>query len=253
MKFIISCVLILSIKIVSAQTQNFTTSKGTLSITPIFHSAMVMQWQGKTVFIDPYGGAERFKKFNDPGVIIITHQHPDHLDEETLKGLNLTNTTLIAPQIVIDNLKNKSFKKILKLDNNTSTEINNFSVMALPMYNLPEETARHKKGEGNGYVISVGGKNIYISGDTEDIKEMRSLKSIDIAFVCMNLPYTMDVKQAADAVLAFKPKTVYPFHYRGGEGKFSDVNKFKALVNEQNKNISVNILNWYPQQAGISK
>ncbi len=246
MKFITICLILLGLQSVTAQTQNFTTTKGTLAITPVFHSALVMQWQGKTIFADPYGGAERYEKFSSPDVVIITHQHPDHLNEETLKGLNLINATLIAPQIVIENLKNKTFKKIIPLNNNSSIEINNFSVMALPMYNLPEKTARHKKGEGNGYVLSIGGKNIYISGDTEDIKEMRSLRSIDVAFVCMNLPYTMDVNQAADAVLAFKPKVIYPFHYRGAENKFSDVNKFKSLVNERNKNINVTLLNWYP-------
>jgi L-ascorbate metabolism protein UlaG (beta-lactamase superfamily) len=110
------------------------------------------------------------------------------------------------------------------------------------MYNLPEAPdAFHTKGRGNGYVLTIGGKNIYISGDTEDIPEMRSLTNIDIAFVCMNLPYTMDPTQAAQGVLAFKPKIVYPYHYRG-----QDVNTFKTLVNEGNKNIEVRLREWYP-------
>jgi L-ascorbate metabolism protein UlaG (beta-lactamase superfamily) len=99
----------------------------------------------------------------------------------------------------------------------------------------------HTKGRGNGYVLTIGKKNIYISGDTEDIPEMRALKNIDVAFVCMNLPYTMDVNQASEGVLAFKPKVVYPYHYRG-----QDVNVFKTLVDKGNKNIEVRLLNWYP-------
>ena len=110
------------------------------------------------------------------------------------------------------------------------------------MYNLPEAaTAMHTKGRGNGYVLTIGGKNVYISGDTADIPEMRNLKNIDVAFVCMNLPYTMDVKEAAQAVLAFKPKAVYPYHYRG-----QDTNVFKSLVNAGDKAIDVRLRNWYP-------
>jgi L-ascorbate metabolism protein UlaG (beta-lactamase superfamily) len=94
-------------------------------------------------------------------------------------------------------------------------------------------------------VLGIGGKRIYISGDTQGIPEMRALKNIDVAFVCMNLPYTMDVKEAADAVLDFKPRIVYPFHYRG-QGGFSDVAAFKATVEAGNKNIEVRLRNWYP-------
>jgi L-ascorbate metabolism protein UlaG (beta-lactamase superfamily) len=114
------------------------------------------------------------------------------------------------------------------------------------MYNLPESpTAMHTKGRGNGYVLGIGGKLIYLSGDTQGIPEMRSLKNIDIAFICMNLPYTMDIKEAADAVLEFKPKIVYPYHYRGKDG-LSDINAFKALVEAGNKNIEVRLRTWYP-------
>jgi L-ascorbate metabolism protein UlaG (beta-lactamase superfamily) len=104
----------------------------------------------------------------------------------------------------------------------------------------------HTKGRGNGYILNIGGKNIYISGDTQAIPEMRSLKNIDVAFVCMNLPYTMDVKEAANGVLAFKPKIVYPYHYRG-KGGLSDVNEFKSLVNAGDPAIEVRLRNWYPK------
>ena len=113
------------------------------------------------------------------------------------------------------------------------------------MYNLREEALQfHEKGRGNGYVLNINDERIYISGDTEDIPEMRNLKNIDKAFVCMNLPWTMTVKSAADAVLEFKPKAVYPYHYRGKEGK-SDVNLFKKIVNDGNNSIDVLLLDWY--------
>ena len=121
-------------------------------------------------------------------------------------------------------------------------------IEAIPMYNLrPEALKFHEKGRGNGYVLERNGKRIYISGDTEDIPEMRNLKNIDIAFVCMNLPYTMTVEKAAEAVLAFKPKTVYPYHFRGTDG-MSDVSKFKSLVETGNPEIKVTQLDWYPKK-----
>ena len=223
------------------------TDAGNVTMTPILHATAVLEWNGQTIYMDPYGGAERFKGFSDANLICITHLHGDHLNKETLGNLNLSNTTLVAPQSVIDDLGEIKFKKITKLANGDKMVYDDIEVQAVPMYNLPDdETSRHRKGWGNAYVITIGKTKFYFSGDTEDIPEMRNLKDIDYAFVCMNLPYTMDINQAADAVLDFKPKVVYPFHYRGQNG-FSDVEKFKALVNEKNKAIEVRLRNWYPE------
>ena len=116
------------------------------------------------------------------------------------------------------------------------------------MYNLREDAISfHPKGRGNGYVLEKNNKRVYISGDTEDIPEMRNLKDIDIAFICMNLPYTMTVEQAAEAVLAFEPNTVYPYHYRG-ENDLSDVDKFKELVESKSPKIKITQLDWYPKE-----
>ena len=116
------------------------------------------------------------------------------------------------------------------------------------MYNLREEALKfHSKGRGNGYVFNIDNERIYFSGDTEDIPEMRNLNNIDKAFVCMNLPYTMTVESAASAVLEFKPKQVYPYHYKGTNG-LSDVSKFKKLINNGNNEIEVVQLNWYPNR-----
>jgi len=115
----------------------------------------------------------------------------------------------------------------------------------LPMYNLTADRQQfHPKGRGNGYVLTLGAKRIYISGDTEDIPEMRQLENIDVAFVCMNLPYTMDVEAAADAVLDFKPKIVYPYHYRG-KGGMSDLEEFRSIVGAGDGDIEVRLLKWY--------
>lgn len=244
---IITVTLLCGSILISAQAEKIKTDDGTVKITPILHASMVLEWNDKTVFIDPYGGAERYSGFEDPDYVIITHAHGDHLNKETLKGLNLENVDMIAPQSVIDELGPIPMKRISKLDNGQATDKDGMNIMAVPMYNLPDdETSRHKPGWGNGYVITIGGKRIYISGDTEDIDEMRALKDIDYAFVCMNLPYTMTVDQAADAVLEFKPDVVYPFHYRGQDG-FADVEKFKELVSSD-KSIEVRLRDWYKER-----
>ena len=115
------------------------------------------------------------------------------------------------------------------------------------MYNLDPKRLRHKKGHGNGYVLTLAGGRIYVSGDTEDIPEMRALRNIDIAFICMNLPFTMTAEQAAGAVLDFKPKAVYPFHYRGrGPGGTQDPRVFQRMLEKSAPDIEVRLRDWYP-------
>lgn len=140
------------------------------------------------------------------------------------------------------------FKNVITMANGDYIELLGLNVEAVPMYNLPDDdTFRHPKGWGNGYVVTIGGKRFYFSGDTETIPEMRDLKDIDYAFVCMNLPFTMDVDQAADGVLDFQPRVVYPYHYRG-RPDMSDVNKFKQLVDAGDSGIEVRLRNWYPEK-----
>jgi L-ascorbate metabolism protein UlaG (beta-lactamase superfamily) len=224
---------------------NIETNMGPLVIQPIQHASMVLSFHGLTIYIDP-NGADNFKGLAAPNLIIITDIHGDHFDLRTIEAVKSSTTLLVVPQVVADKLPASDKDHLLVMKNGDNTTQMGISISALPMYNLPESpTAMHTKGRGNGYVLGLGGKNVYISGDTQGIPEMRSLKNIDIAFVCMNLPYTMDVKEAADAVLAFKPKIVYPYHYRGQNG-FSDINTFKSLVEAGNKNIDVRLRNWYP-------
>lgn len=223
------------------------TDKGDVKLTPIFHSTTVLEWDNLTIYMDPYGGANRFTPFSNADIICITHAHGDHLNKETLSNLDISATTLIAPQSVTDELGDLAFKKVIILKNDEDVSIEGINIKAFPMYNLPnDESARHKKGWGNAYILTIGGKTFYFSGDTADIPEMRSLKDIDYAFICMNLPYTMDVNAAADAVVEFSPKVVYPFHFRGSEG-FSDIALFKKLVNDGNTSVEVRIRDWYPE------
>ena len=223
------------------------TSKGDIKITPILHGTLVLEYEGKTIYVDPYGGASLFSGQKSPDIVLITDIHGDHHNQETLDGLDLKNAIIVAPKAVAEKLPSGSSKSIQVMNNGDTETISGITISAIPMYNLPEtDDSRHPKGRGNGYIVQLGNKKVYLSGDTEDIPEMRSLKGIDVAFVCMILPYTMDINQAADAVLDFKPAIVYPYHYRGTEG-LADVEEFKLIVNSKAPEVEVRLGNWYPQ------
>ena len=221
-------------------------SGGNITIQPLVHASLVLSYKNLTIYVDPTGGAKNYTGLKQPDIIVITDIHGDHFDPKTLGEVRTAATTIIAPKAVADKMPDSLKSKLVILNNGEKVSQSGIGIAAIPMYNLPESpTAMHTKGRGNGYVLTIGGKTVYISGDTQGIPEMRALKNIDVAFVCMNLPYTMNVDEAADAVLAFKPKTVYPYHYRG-QGGLSDVNAFKAKVEAGDKNIKVVLKNWYP-------
>jgi len=226
---------------VNAAVDSIQSEVGEIKFIPIEHASFIIKFTNIVVYVDPVGNSARYTNQGRPDVIFYTHGHGDHFDVKSLNEVCAENTKIIAPPSVAQLIPPKFEKKIIVLENGGHTNILTINVWAIPMYNLtPDRLNYHKKGVGNGYVLTIGGKKIYISGDTEDIPEMRSLKDIDVAFVCMNLPYTMNVEQAADAVKAFKPKIVYPYHCRG-----SDLDKFSRLV-EASGGIEVRRLNWYP-------
>jgi L-ascorbate metabolism protein UlaG (beta-lactamase superfamily) len=221
----------------------FKTSDGDLHIQPINHASFVMGWNGETIYIDPVGGAAAYDGLPRPNLIFITHAHGDHYDPMTLSGIADGSTKIVAPKAVYDMMPPELQAKTSTMANGDAETVMKVGVEAVPAYNVtPERLQYHPKGMYNGYVLTIGGKRIYISGDTEDIPEMRALKNIDIAFVCMNLPYTMDVEHAADAVVAFKPKVVYPYHYRG-----SDVDQFAKLVASKSS-VEVRLRDWYAKK-----
>jgi L-ascorbate metabolism protein UlaG (beta-lactamase superfamily) len=234
-------------EIVAVADQENEHAEAAIEIEPISHATAVIKWEDAVIYTDPVGGADVFEGKDAPSFVLITDIHGDHMDAKTLEALQLGDTKIIVPQAVKDLLPKEMAANLMVMNNGDSQEFMGFTIKAIPMYNLPEAPdAKHTKGRGNGYVLEKNGQRLYIAGDTEDIPEMRALENIDVALVCMNLPYTMTVEDAADGVLAFAPKKVYPYHYRGQDG-LSDVAKFKELVNKGNKDVEVVQLNWYPE------
>ncbi len=222
-----------------------------VEVTPISHATFVLTAGDIVVYNDPVGGVAGFANMAPADVILVSDIHGDHLDTATLGALlrdslrTKPGTMIVAPAAVREQLPPAIAARTKVMANGDKLTVNGVDVEALPMYNLREEALQfHTKGRGNGYVVTLGGERIYIAGDTEDIPEMRSLTNIDKAFIPMNLPYTMPVDAAAAAVLAFDPVQVYPYHYRGTEGK-SDVTAFAKTVGAGGKTEVVQ-LDWYP-------
>ena len=216
--------------------EEFPAKDGPVRITPIRHASLMVEAGGQVVHIDPWSQGN-YDGLPRADVILITDTHGDHLDAGMVEKLKKPETLILGPAAVAEKLPGITIMR------NGETKVHGrWRFEAVPMYNLKRGPSEgklfHDKGRGNGYVITYGGKRIYISGDTEGIPEMRALKDIDVALVCMNLPYTMPPEEAADAVRAFAPKVVYPYHYRN-----SDLSVFqKALAGT---NIDVRIRDWY--------
>ena len=222
--------LIFSAAAFAAAPDEFPTSAGALRITPIQHASLMLQAGGKTMYIDPAQG--RYDGLPEADYILLTHTHGDHFAPAMIEKLKKPSTVILAPEAV-------TLAGITIISNGETKTLGGFKVEAIPMYNLTASREQfHPKGLGNGYVLTYGGKRIYVSGDTEGIPEMKALKNIDVAFVCMNLPYTMTPGEAAEAVRAFHPAVVYPYHYMGSDPKAFA----KAL---EGSGIEVRLRDWY--------
>ena len=225
------------------------TAKGELSIQPIHHAALMLSWNGKHVLIDPAplgreaNPAAAFTALPSPDIILITHIHGDHFSVPILQAVAGAHTVIVTPHNVYAAMPADLQKKARALSNGDKATIDSIRIEAVPMYNTTAERSHfHPKGDGNGYIVTLGGKRVYIAGDTEESPELAHLRNIEVAFIPINLPYTQTVQAAAKWVRDFRPKIVYPYHYRNMDGTFSDLNSFKQLVGGAS---DVRLRNWY--------
>ncbi len=222
----------------AGETQVFPTSAGPVKITPLMHASTLIEAGGKAIYLDPFRAAKT-TGLPKADLILITDIHADHMDAYSINELSKPETAIMAPPAVV-----QTVTAAKPIANGETKSWHDWTIEAIPAYNLKHGPVAgklyHDKGRGNGYILTYGGKRFYFSGDTEGIPEMRALKNIDVAFVCMNLPYTMPPDEAADAVRAFHPKIVIPYHYRG-----SDLSVFKKGL--KGTGIEVRLLDWYPK------
>ena len=220
------------------QAQNFekdiiSTSSGNLSITFLGHGTLYFEFEGKVIHIDPVSDYANYKNLPKADLILVTHHHSDHLDSIAIETLWKSTTELVLTETCFEKMQ-----KGIVMKNGNEKEVAGFPISAVPAYNILHKRENgepfHPKGIGNGYIIGFGDKAVYIAGDTENIPEMNEMEGIDIAFLPMNLPYTMTPEMTADAAKKIKPKILYPYHYGN-----SDVNELIYLLNNQNIEIRI--------------
>jgi L-ascorbate metabolism protein UlaG (beta-lactamase superfamily) len=210
---------------------------GPITIQPITHAALQLKYGNQVITVDPTAMGGDYNALPKADIILITDIHGDHLDPATITKASKPTTAVVIPGAAAAQVKGGTV-----IANGESKTINGIAIEAVPMYNLQRGPSAgqlfHTKGRGNGYIVTVGGKRLYFAGDTECTPEMKALKTIDVAFVPMNLPYTMPPSEAAECVKAFKPKIVYPYHYMG-----SDLNQFADAL--KGSGVDVRIRDWY--------
>jgi len=211
------------------------TSAGDVTIQPLNHATLVRRQGSHVIYLDP--AKVDFTGQPAPTAILITHEHGDHFDPDNLAKI-AGKAQIVAPQSVADKIPEALKTQVTVMKNGDSGTVDGLPVMAVPAYNLAADKQQyHPKGRDNGYLLTFGDKKIYIAGDTENTPEMAALTGIDGAFLPMNQPYTMTPEQAAEAVKAFKPKIVYPYHYKG-----TDPQRFADLVGSA---AEVRLRDWY--------
>lgn len=220
-----------------------------VEVVPLQHASMLLRWEGLVIAVDPVGDALEAAEGDEAkaDLVLVTDIHGDHFDAEAVNALRKDGAPLIVPAAVAEQggdalveptvLANGESRKVLE---------DRVEVEAVAMYNtqrMREDSGEpyHVKGRGNGYLLTLGSTRVYISGDTECIPEMKALEDVDVAFVCMNLPYTMTVEEAAECIAAFQPDVVYPYHHRG-----QDPSKLNELLAEA-PDVKVELLDWYPE------
>ena len=210
------------------------TSAGELRITFVGHGTLMFRHGGKVVHVDPVAREADYSTLPKADLILVTHEHSDHLDPKAIAALRKDSTTIVLTEKCAPKVTGGTVMK-----NGDVRTVADIKVEAVPAYNIvqkrPSGDPFHPRGDGNGYVLTFGDKRVYVAGDTENTPEMKSLKDIDVAFLPMNLPYTMTPEMVADAAKAFRPKILYPYHY--GE---TDTTKIVQLL-AADKDIEVRI------------
>lgn len=214
------------------------TSEGELVIHPVDHASLVLEWGGKVLYVDPVGGAGFYANLPPPSAILITHGHGDHFDVPTLQAI-AGQAPLITNGDVLSKLPEGLKANAAAMANGDQSTILDIPIRAVAAHNTTEDRMRyHPVGVGNGYVLTFGDKQVYVAGDTEPTQDMLGLSDIAVAFLPMNLPYTMTVAQAVEAINTFKPGIIYPYHYSDSD--------LGPLGTDVDAAVEVRLRNWYP-------
>lgn len=216
------------------ETDLIPTSAGDLKITFLGHGSLMLDFNGMNISIDPFSRVANYAELPKADLILLTHEHQDHLDLDALEDVRMDKTVIVLTETCANQVDGG-----IVMHNGDVRNLNDLNIEAVPAYNLVHKRdsgqAFHPKGIGNGYVLTFGDKRVYIAGDTENTPEMKTLPDIDVAFLPMNLPFTMTPEMVADAAKAFRPKILYPYHFGT-----TDTSTIEALLGDE-KGIEVRI------------
>jgi L-ascorbate metabolism protein UlaG (beta-lactamase superfamily) len=209
------------------ETDVIRTSAGDLEITFLGHGTLMLTFGGKTIHVDPFSSVADYSKLPKADLILVTHEHHDHLDRGALARVRTRETAVVLTEACA-----KQVKGGIVMRNGDTRTVEGVKIEAVPAYNIAHKRGDgqpfHPKGVGNGYILTFGDTRVYVAGDTENIPEMKALQDIDCAFLPMNLPYTMTPEMVADAARMIQPSILYPYHY--GD---TDTSKLVELLRDQ--------------------
>ncbi len=184
----------------------------TLTLTFFGHSSLMIRYGKTVIHVDPMEDYADYSKLPKADIVLITHDHFDHCSPAAVGRIRASDTLVVLTALCARKLAGG-----IVLANGEAKIVKGIRVEAVAAYNIVHMRSAgipfHPKGEGNGYAVSLGKLMLYAAGDTENTPEMKALRNIDIAFLPMNIPYTMTPEMVADAALAFRPKVLYPYHF----------------------------------------
>jgi L-ascorbate metabolism protein UlaG (beta-lactamase superfamily) len=235
--FVIILALLAAPMMVVAGADTISASKGPVKISLLGHASLMFQFSDKVIYVDPFSKMADYSKLPKADLILVTHHHGDHLDLGAIGKIRKDSTKIVSNPSAA-----KELKAPIIMKNNDVKTVMGIEIQAIPAYNIVHMRSSkkpfHPEGVGNGYILKFADKRIYVAGDTENTPEMKALKDIDAAFLPINLPYTMNAEMVADAVKAFKPKILYPYHYDMGKSDLGNLDKAMEGI----KDVEVRIL-----------
>jgi L-ascorbate metabolism protein UlaG (beta-lactamase superfamily) len=206
---------------VNHQSDVVKTSRGELRLTPLYHGSVMLEFGGKVIHVDPWSQAD-YTGLPPADLIVVTHTHADHLDRAAIDKLKKPETLIVSTAAGVDTLNcAPACGQVETINDSERKTVMGIDIAGVPMYNVVQGSAPgkpfHHKGVGSGYILGFGDTRVYFSGDTECTPEMKALKDISVAFLAMNPPRTMSTLEAAECAKVFRPRIVYPYHYRGSK------------------------------------